>query len=450
MVTLRKLSQLIFLVVAVYLAIIHNSLIFKIDPLHFLVTSISSRQVVVPLLWSLIPLILTLFLGRYFCGWVCPVGTMLDIIKVPSIHSSYRFVFSTRFKYYLLISIGITAILGLQLSWLLDPFSLLHRAIGVIPYNKPVIIVSPSEKLLFVADLSRIVVVTLFLSILVANLFDSRFWCKTHCPLGALYGILARFSWLNRKINDKCINCKKCETVCPMDTIDPEKFIAKKSECTICFECQRICPANAIEFGFNKKTDQPKFSLSRRYLLTSFVAGVVTLPLLRLIKTRCDYTLIRPPGVVNDQEFLDKCIRCSKCMEICPTQGLLPAVLSSKLEGFYSPHLVPRIGYCAYSCNQCGQVCPTGAIPSLSLTAKQKFPIGIAAINYTKCIRCLTCEEMCPVPEKAIHIREEQYNNKLTSTPYVVPDLCIGCGICENKCPVQGTAAIRVYNNSLS
>lgn len=462
MVTLRKLSQLFFFMLAVYLLIVHNSLIFKFDPLHFLTTSIAGRQIVVTMLWSIILLGLTLVFGRYFCSWICPVGTILDVFKMPSAHNT-KFLFFTRWKYYILIIIGITAVFGLQLSWILDPFSLLHRVLGLIPWNKTAIVVPPEQSLLFSIHSARIIVTILFVSILILNLFNKRVWCKTFCPLGALYGTVSRYSLLNRKVNDRCTACKKCEKTCPMNTIDSEKFYSKKSECTLCLNCQKICPVDAIDFVFGEK-HSPEFSLSRRYWLTSFVTGIAMVPLFRLIKTTREKDFLRPPGVLNEQEFLAKCVRCGKCMEVCPTQGLLPAILDSKLEGFYTPHLVPRIGYCAYPCNQCGQVCPSEAIPALSVTEKQKFPIGIAAINYDKCIRCLTCEEMCPIPEKAIHIREENFSpalslikaviitkggKKFVKTPYVIPDLCIGCGICENKCPVSGTAAIRVYSTKV-
>jgi Pyruvate/2-oxoacid:ferredoxin oxidoreductase delta subunit len=135
---------------------------------------------------------------------------------------------------------------------------------------------------------------------------------------------------------------------------------------------------------------------------------------------------------------------------------LQPSLFEAGWEGLWTPVLVSRLGYCAYSCNACGQVCPTGAIPSLPLDEKRKAVIGLAYIDKNRCIPwadgrgCIVCEEMCPVPEKAIVLEEKDVVNpdgeKATvRLPSVIRKRCIGCGICETKCPVNGDAAIRVY-----
>ena len=125
-------------------------------------------------------------------------------------------------------------------------------------------------------------------------------------------------------------------------------------------------------------------------------------------------------------------------------------------EGLWTPVLVPRLGYCDYSCHACGEVCPTGAIPRLTLDEKRQTPIGVAYIDKDRCFAwadgyyCVVCEEVCPVPEKAIKLEERTVVNARGDTltvrgPRVIRELCIGCGICEYQCPVSGEAAIRVY-----
>jgi len=118
--------------------------------------------------------------------------------------------------------------------------------------------------------------------------------------------------------------------------------------------------------------------------------------------------------------------------------------------------LVPRVGYCDYSCNSCGQACPTGAISKLTLEEKRRTVVGIARIDQERCIpyaeglNCIVCEEMCPVPKKAIRVDEQEVEGPNGDTtvvflPVVVEDQCIGCGICEYRCPVNGESAIRVF-----
>jgi ferredoxin len=169
--------------------------------------------------------------------------------------------------------------------------------------------------------------------------------------------------------------------------------------------------------------------------------------------------LLRPPGAREvNRNVLDmtRCIRCSECMRVCPTNALQASTFEAGMEGFGAPILIPRLGYCEFSCNLCGQVCPVQAIPPLSLEEKQRQVIGRAYIDESRCIawsdhqECLVCEEMCPVAEKAIQLEEKEAWGKdnvpvTVRLPHVLRELCTGCGICEYKCPVNGESAIRVY-----
>ncbi|MHB1417493.1 MAG: 4Fe-4S dicluster domain-containing protein, partial [Chloroflexota bacterium] len=166
-----------------------------------------------------------------------------------------------------------------------------------------------------------------------------------------------------------------------------------------------------------------------------------------------DPLLLRPP--LTGADFLAKCVRCGQCLKVCPTSGLQPSFLESGLEGLWSPVLIPRQGYCEYSCTACGQVCPTGAIPAFDLAAKHRHVIGIAVVDETRCLPyaedtpCIVCQEMCPLPEKAIDLNERVVVGKdgqstVLREPLVRHEACIGCGLCEYHCPLPGQAAITV------
>lgn len=204
---------------------------------------------------------------------------------------------------------------------------------------------------------------------------------------------------------------------------------------------------------------EKKMNLGRRQVIT---AGVVGLGGGLLLRTQPlagpklhNPGLIRPPGAAVEKDFLEECIRCGECMKVCPTNVIQPAMLEAGLAGLWSPVLKTEDGYCEYKCNMCTKVCPSGAIRKLSLPQKQKVKIGMAHVDRSRCLPwafgrpCQVCEEHCPLPEKAIFLKETTVTTALgtkvkVKRPHVNPERCIGCAICENKCPVSDRAAIRV------
>ena len=156
-------------------------------------------------------------------------------------------------------------------------------------------------------------------------------------------------------------------------------------------------------------------------------------------------------------------------MKVCPTNVIQPAVFDAGVEGFFTPQMDFRRGYCDWNCNECGKVCPTQAIRELTLEEKRLKVIGRAYIDRNTCIPwsegrdCLVCQELCPTPEKAIVFDTGGGKGRRRAgsgagsdagsgagqhagvkLPSVVPERCIGCGICEYNCPVANEVAIRV------
>jgi len=244
-----------------------------------------------------------------------------------------------------------------------------------------------------------------------------------------------------------------------MGTIKDDDFSSSRAECILCLNCYFPCPAECIHFSF-KQPDKgwSELNISRRKFITAAGSGLVLVGLYQTTPVRINSSgkNIRPPGAVEEEKFLDLCLRCQQCTGICSTTGgcLQPSVIEAGMEGLWTPVANMRKGYCEFNCNLCGQVCPSGAIEPLEIEKKKVLRMGLAFFDRNRCIPyyreedCLVCEEHCPTPDKAIKFKnvevERNGETAILKLPYVDEELCIGCGICENKCPIEGKAGIFV------
>jgi len=494
----RRLSQAFFLLLFLWLFLQTEStgadelgypvkIFLEADPLIYITTVLSTRQFYSPFLLALLFVLATILLGRVFCGWVCPLGTLHNMAGALKSKrggaGSYNLY---HWKYIILILLLVSSALTLQLSGILDPLALLIRSLSVAVYplfhyaavsvfdtiygwQWPVI--TPLSEWVYGALKKTVLsfhqpyfnqaVLTglVFFGILALNLIERRFWCKFLCPLGALLGVFSRYALLHRTVSEGCDGCGACLRQCQGGTAPDKKEKWLKSECLVCMNCDDLCPQNAVRFGFSGKPAGMSFDIGKRRVVGSILAGLVAVPLLRITPLKkagaADPQLIRPPGALAEKEFLRRCVKCGECMKVCITGGLQPTLLEADLEGIWSPVLIPRIGYCEYRCTLCGQVCPTGAIRRLSVKEKATVRIGTAMIDKGRCLpfahsmSCIVCEEVCPTPKKAIWFEEAPVRNRegrtlILKQPHVDLTLCIGCGICEAKCPVLGRPAITV------
>ena len=463
------------------------SLLFRLDPLALLAALFSPGQSHLLSLWpAALLLLLTLIFGRFFCGWLCPLGTVIDLGGAPLRRKASAFAGWPAFKYYLLLALVFAAIGGLQLFGLFDPLSIFLRTLTLTInplwnfiangafnwlYQADIPLVSPLadliypffrdyllsfQPLLFFLGLLTAIV---FLIILALERWQPRFWCRNICPLGALFGLCARHSLLQRTPQTQCPDCALCATQCRMGA--QHACPSGGTECIRCLDCLDYCPQQRVSFQFGKPTTVP-FNLKRRTLLTASAGGVLLAPLMAAapVSGRLRNDLIRPPGAVAENEFLQRCIRCGECMKVCIGNALQPDFVRGGVFSLWSPVVVARLGYCEYNCTLCGQVCPTGAIRLLPREEKRQTKIGLAVIDQNRCLpyargeECLVCEEHCPTGKKAIVFDAkiiEQGNQRLARLqPRVVKDLCIGCGICETRCPVAGQSAIVIVSEGES
>jgi polyferredoxin len=473
------------------------NLFYRLDPLVALTASLAGRTLIAGLSPALVTVVLTLLFGRVWCGWLCPLGTVLDWLKPRGKrHCTKQPSEKWRtLKYLLLGVILLAALLANQTLLFLDPLTIMTRtlATAIWPAARHAVYRGEAFFYQFTAlwgpldwlhshlvyplfrDIESVfalaVPILLFFLLLVAlNWWGERFWCRYLCPLGGLLGLISRIALMRRTVGEDCSSCARCARECPTGTIDPTRgYRSDPAECTVCYNCVTACPQSSVGFRWYlplaRLEDRPKwrpaesqaYDPSRRELLVALgmTALGVALSGAEPIAKRQPARMIRPPGATSDT-FNALCIRCGQCIRVCPTQGLQPILLETGWQNPLTPLLVPRLGYCSFNCNACGLLCPTGAIPRLELEQKQHTPIGLARVDRDRClpwayhIPCIVCEEACPVASKAVWLEEIETVNaagdQITlQRPSVVKELCIGCGICEYKCPVGGEAAIQVF-----
>ncbi|MBI5200988.1 MAG: 4Fe-4S dicluster domain-containing protein [Elusimicrobia bacterium] len=189
--------------------------------------------------------------------------------------------------------------------------------------------------------------------------------------------------------------------------------------------------------------------LSRRELLKNAAAAGAALAVggAMLRPAAAEASAIRPPGALEKDEFLSRCIRCGRCSDACPNQAIQ---MFTKANGAKfsmvpgpgedsTPVIFPR----QQACNLCQKVdgeylrcteaCPTGALTKiLRSEAASRVSMGKARIDKDLCYSfnhrcCGVCIRACPLQGTALKTGPHE-------TPILDPDACVGCGLCERAC----------------
>jgi ferredoxin-type protein NapG len=165
---------------------------------------------------------------------------------------------------------------------------------------------------------------------------------------------------------------------------------------------------------------------------------------------------LRPPGAVDEKRFMALCIRCNRCLEVCPYSSIKRSGFSPTMG---TPYVLPEQKAC-YLCMACCRLCPTGALDG-SLRNPEKVAMGRARIDRSICYShlflehdvlpdasgnkigalCNTCFNVCPLQEKAITLKDNLFPEIL--------DGCVGCGICVERCPTRPKRAINVVPSGM-
>lgn len=201
-------------------------------------------------------ILLGVLLGRFICGFLCPFGWFQDLLhKIPGRKLSTAKLKPLRYLKYVILVVFVillpafvTNSLGMG-----DPFFCKYICPqGVLEGAIPLSLANSGIRAAL-GHLFTFKFTVLALFIILSILFYRPF-CKWICPLGAIYSLFNKVSFLKIQVDhEKCVGCQKCSRVCKMDVnvVDTPNH----PECIRCGECMKACPTDAIcyHYGFSTK-----------------------------------------------------------------------------------------------------------------------------------------------------------------------------------------------------
>ena len=412
------------------------------DPLlalgNLLKGNISALIIGAPLLL----LALSLVLGRSFCGWVCPLGTLMDLVQPLAFwhrkrrpirnsprrkegredswgneegkgnpNDSWRSLQlrgenssnlaslreagavssgipgrNSRLRYLILALLLGGALLSIQVLGWLDPLVIFSRAA-----NAGMVTLLGSQQAYERGGLTYFSL--LFIAILLLEAWQPRFWCRHLCPQGALLSLVSRFSLLNRRVSPACSNCGQCRGACPMNAIPRDEHDTDYSDCTLCLECEPACPVKGTSFGFGGLA------------LAEWKPSMQPTPSGRIDRRQGKYIASSqaiPGQGVSRRQFLQGLGATAAGLAVLPLTRL-----EKRPTPLRPPGALPEAEFLnvCIACQECIRVCPTHGLQATFLqTGLTGIGMPVLVPRLGGCSLGISCNQLCQqvCPVKAI------------------------------------------------
>jgi polyferredoxin len=434
------------------------NLFSRLDPLVGLAAALASRSLVIFWAAALLTLALTVAFGRVWCGWLCPLGTVVELVPGRKRAGKKSLPGWVRMGKYVTLAVVVgAAALGSLGPMVLDPLTIIMRPIEEIA--RPLVgtnAVAASAGVFVargvIAEVAFLSLVPLIL-VLALNAIDRRFWCRNLCPLGGLLGLVSLLPGLRRTVDvETCTSCARCAKTCPTQAVDrSDAFSSSSAECIACMQCIDTCPTHAN--GYRPAAGlltPPAYQPRRRQAVVATGVSVAGLALAVLPVEQIPSATLRPPST-DEKRLSELCVRCGQCYGQCPTGVLHPDVSFTTLAGPWTPMLDERPAHCTLNCNKCAKVCPTDALHTPTPAERVALGLGaVAAVDKQQCRAwgrnhdCMLCQTACPIAGALVSIDRPAglpgRPGPSVQVPVVDAGKCVGCNQCRGVCPMMPPA----------
>ena len=187
-------------------------------------------------------LLMSLLAKKSFCSWLCPVGTLSEVV-----YKLGRKVFGHNFRIWLWLDLLLRGVKYLLLLLFLAVILIGMSGEKVIKFlDAPYWAVSDVKMLHFFTKMSGTTMVVLAV-LTFLSLFYKMFWCRYLCPYGALLGLVSAMSPFKiRRDATDCTGCQRCSAACPSGLAVHSSTAVSSPECTGCLTCVANCPERNV------------------------------------------------------------------------------------------------------------------------------------------------------------------------------------------------------------
>lgn len=436
----------------------------------------------------LVVLALTVFTGRSYCSFLCPLGIFQDIVSriagvINRRNRKFRFAIPyTITRYSFLAVTVIVALAGSVLMvTILDPYSIFGRMMTY--FLKPAVVQGNN---LLASILTRFDVYTLYTiqlkgitaAAFILPLFflgltgymayrHGRLYCNTVCPVGTFLGLISKVSIFGIRIDSSsCTRCGRCAVACKSSCIDFLHESIDVTRCVTCFNCIDSCNDNAISFGIRRSGkpadgSEEEKTKDRRKVAIAGDPEVIKKPV-QAGKSGIEKSVNEESVDTGKRNFIfNTLILSATFTSVANGQDApVPTKASTVRENREYPVCPPGgIGqehfndYCT-ACSLCVSACPTSVLrPSFR-------SYGLAGImqpvmDYHKgfCnFECTVCIDVCPTGALMPLILEAKKLTQLGKVKFIKENCIVetektDCGACSEHCPTKAVKMVPFIDN---